>query len=146
MTVTLTLSESVVVAKRDGRAISSPHQVLPILAPLRDRSQEHLVAITVDARGRAIGVHTVSIGSADAAFCHPRDVFRPAILDNASGVVLAHNHPSGDCEPSLHDRAATRQLTQAGDAIGIALLDHIIVGGENAFYAFREQEPDLFAT
>lgn len=102
--------------------------------------REHFVAVLLDNRRRVKGVVTVSIGTLTASLVHPREVFRPAIVAGAAGIVVAHNHPSGDCRPSQEDRAATRRLKEAGDLLGIPLLDHVVIGGgDGAFYSFREE-------
>jgi DNA repair protein RadC len=75
-------------------------------------------------------VATISVGSIDHTFMAPREVFRDALLANASAVVLAHNHPSGDPEPSRDDELVTRRLVRAGELVGVEVLDHLVVGGE----------------
>ncbi|WP_258111598.1 RadC family protein [Alicyclobacillus sp. SP_1] len=90
--------------------------------------REHFVVILLDTKHRVRGIHTVSIGSLDASIVHPREVLKPAILGNSSGIIVAHNHPSGDPTPSPEDIAVTRRLAEACKIMGINLLDHIIVG------------------
>jgi DNA repair protein RadC len=80
----------------------------------------------------------VAIGSLTAALVHAREVFKPAVLANAAAVILAHNHPSGDPEPSREDRELTERLVKAGRLLGITVLDHVIVG-EERFYSFADQ-------
>lgn len=94
-----------------------------------DCPQEVFVVFILNTRHNVVGVHEVTRGILDASLIHPREVFRPAILANAAGIIVAHNHPSGDPTPSPEDRAITRQLGDAGRAVGIPLLDHIVVGG-----------------
>jgi DNA repair protein RadC len=79
----------------------------------------------------------VAIGSLSAAVVHPREVFKPAILANAAAVIVAHNHPSGDPEPSQEDKLLTRKLVLAGEALGIQVLDHVILGYER-YYSFKD--------
>lgn len=102
--------------------------------------REHFIAILVDARNRVKGVSVISIGTLSASLVHPREVFRAAIVAGAAGVIIAHNHPSGECNPSLEDQVVTRQLKHAGTIIGIPLLDHVIVTMDEKakHYSFRE--------
>jgi DNA repair protein RadC len=95
---------------------------------LRDRLQEEFHVLILDARHRVVREVAVTRGTLDASLIHPREVFRLAILESAAAVVLVHNHPSGDPTPSPEDRAVTRQLADAGKAVGIPVLDHVIVG------------------
>ena len=78
-----------------------------------------------------IATHQITVGTLDASLVHPREVFRSAIKDAASSIILAHNHPSGDATPSREDRAVTDRLTDAGKLIGIDVLDHIVMGSES---------------
>lgn len=90
--------------------------------------QEEFHVLLLDTRHRVRREIMVTRGTLDASLIHPREVFRQAILERAAAVVLVHNHPSGDPTPSVEDRAVTRQLAQAGKAVGIPVLDHVIVG------------------
>jgi DNA repair protein RadC len=97
-----------------------------------DARQEEFHIVTLDTKNQVVNTHLVTKGTLDASLVHPREVFRPAIRDAASRVILVHNHPSGDCTPSREDHAVTRRLEAAGEILGIEVLDHIIVGGESA--------------
>ena len=88
---------------------------------------EQVLALHFDTKHTLIGVHLVSVGTLDASLVHPRDVFKAACLSNASGLILAHNHPSGDPTPSAEDRALSKRLRQAGELLGVELLDFLIV-------------------
>ena len=112
----------------DGTTLVKPDQVEDFLSDMKALAQEAFVVITMNAKNRVIQRHLVSIGIVDSALVHPRETFRPAILDGASSVILAHNHPSGDSCPSAEDIKITKQLVQAGQNIGIKVLDHIIIG------------------
>lgn len=103
------------------------------------KPKEHFMVVALNARSMPLGVVTVSVGTLSASLVHPREVFGPAILLNAAAVVVGHNHPSGDCTPSSEDRDATRRLKQAGDLLGIPVLDHVIVGARGIFYSFKAQ-------
>lgn len=100
--------------------------------------REHFIVVGLDAKHRVIGTNLVSVGSLTLAIVHPREVFKPLILMNASAWLCAHNHPSGDITPSQEDRALTKRLRQAGELLGITLLDHIILANENS-YSFADQ-------
>jgi DNA repair protein RadC len=100
--------------------------------------REVFVAVLLDGRNQVLGFNTVSVGSLTAALVHPREVFKPAILANAAAVILVHNHPSGSSEPSAEDRALTERLRQAGDLIGIRVVDHIVIG-DGTFVSMAER-------
>lgn len=123
---------------QDSADLSGPRQVWEILSDLRSKEKEHFVALYVNARNRLIQRETVSIGTLTASLVHPREVFGPACGRAAAGVIVSHNHPSGDPQPSAEDRAATSRLEKAGRILGIPLLDHVIIGREG-YYSFREQ-------
>jgi len=91
--------------------------------------REHCLAVHLDTKHRVLGMVTVSIGSIDHTFMTPHGIFRDALLENAAAVVLAHNHPSGDPEPSRDDERVTRRLVEAGRLVGIEVLDHLVIGG-----------------
>ena len=95
-----------------------------------DGRQEQFHIVTLDTQYGPISNHLITIGTLDASLVHPREVFRPAIRDAASAIILVHNHPSGDPTPSKEDRAVTKRLEQVGDLIGIKVLDHIVVAKE----------------
>lgn len=109
-----------------------------ISASIKDKAKEHFKLILLNARNKILGISTISIGSLNASIVHPREVFKDAIMHNAYSVVLAHNHPSGDPEPSEDDLKMTRKLIESGKILGIEVLDHLIIG-KNAFYSFKEK-------
>jgi DNA repair protein RadC len=117
------------------------HDVADLLRQfLGDVDREHFVVILVDRKNRLIGIHTVSVGSLTASVVHPREVFKVAILSNAAAILCGHNHPSGDPQPSQEDRSLTRRLVQAGQVLGIEVLDHVIIGdGAADYYSFADQ-------
>jgi DNA repair protein RadC len=117
--------------------LSNPRTVFDYLRPLEDKDREYFVAIFLNAKNIPIGVHLVSIGNLTGATVHPRESFKAAILASAAAVVFAHNHPSGDPDPSNTDIKITQQLKEAGDLLGIQVFDHIIVG-RNCYYSFKE--------
>lgn len=93
-----------------------------------DAKQEEFHIVTLDTKNQVIDTHQITIGTLDASLVHPREVFRPAIKDAASSILLVHNHPSGDPTPSREDVAVTQRLTKAGTTLGIDVLDHIVLG------------------
>lgn len=112
----------------DRPALTSPEAAVQILVPHLDGAdRERCVAALLDTKHRLLEVVTVSVGSIDHTFMAPREVYRDALLANASAVVLAHNHPSGDATPSRDDEAVTRRLVAAGELVGVDLLDHLVV-------------------
>lgn len=113
----------------EARTIHNPADAATIArAIIGDADREHVVALLLDVKHRVIAVHLVAVGALDHAQVHPREVFKCAILANAAALVLAHVHPSGDPEPSRADVEITRRLVQAGDLIGIRVLDHVVLG------------------
>ncbi len=106
-------------------------------------AREHFVTILMNGRHHPIGYQVVTVGTATASLVHPREVFQAAVGAGAVAIVLAHNHPSGDPSPSAEDRSVTRRLVQAGNILGIRVLDHVVVTADG-YFAFREREEELF--
>ena len=106
-------------------------------------AQEAFVIVTMDARNKMIARHLITLGLVDQTAVHPREVFRPAILDSASSIILVHNHPSGDTTPSAEDLRVTRQLVEASRILGIRVVDHIIIAregeGRPGYLSIREK-------
>ena len=100
--------------------------------------REQFLVCCLDAKNVSIGVNVVSIGTLTLSLVHPREVFKPAILLNAAAIIAVHNHPSGDPTPSPEDRTLTTRLREAGDLLGIRLLDHLILG-DDRLYSFADQ-------
>lgn len=112
----------------DRPVITSPERAAAILVPVLDGAdRERCVAALLDTRHQLLDTVVVSVGSIDHTFMAPREVYRDALVANASALVLAHNHPSGDPEPSQDDEAVTRRLAAAGELVGIDMLDHLVV-------------------
>lgn len=105
---------------------------------LRDLRREVFLVVLLDSANQIIRDVTVTAGTLNASVVHPREVFKPAIDDDAASVILLHNHPSGNPEPSSEDIQITRQMVKAGDIIGIRVLDHIIIAG-NQFTSFIDR-------
>lgn len=99
---------------------------------IADGKQEEFHVVTLDTKNQVIDTHQVTVGTLDASLVHPREVFRVAIKDAASSVILVHNHPSGDPTPSREDRQVTDRLTESGKLLGIDVLDHIVLGSQRS--------------
>lgn len=95
---------------------------------LNGADREHFVIVLLNCKNGIIGINTVSVGDLSSSIVHPREVFKPAIVAGAASIILAHNHPSGDPTPSSNDLRVTDQLKEAGDLLGIEVLDHIVIG------------------
>jgi DNA repair protein RadC len=112
--------------------ITTPRNVYEIASSyLEGVDREHFVVIMLDTKNQVIGINTVAIGVLASCPIHPREVFKPAILVNAAGVILLHNHPSGDPSPSQDDLLLTSRLREAGEVLGIQVVDHVILGYAN---------------
>lgn len=110
--------------------IDSPKKAVEQLADIRDKKQEYFVCLTLDGANRLISKRIITIGTLTASLVHPREVFAEAITDRAASIIIAHNHPSGNLEASQADIDVTNRLKQAGELLGIEVLDHLIVGGD----------------
>jgi len=115
-----------------------------LVARMRRERQEVFGLVTLDARHRLVAVHDLTRGTRNQSPVDPADVLRTALLDDAAGVVVYHNHPSGDLEPSRDDLALTRRLVHAGEVVGVPVLDHVVVAGA-CWLSLRRARPDLFA-
>ena len=122
------------------KAIRGPEDVLAVVGKkLKTEQREHFLVLLLNARHEVLGKETVSIGSLNASIVHPREVFRPAVIQAAAAIVLVHNHPSGDPEPGEEDLGITKRLVQVGDLLGISVLDHVVVAGRG-HVSFRSRQ------
>jgi DNA repair protein RadC len=119
------------------RRISEPIDVLPLVTHWSDRPQEHFLVLSLNGAHEVLRLRVVSRGILDRTIVHPREVFVDPLSDRAAAIVCAHNHPSGNIEPSPEDRELTRRLKESGELLGIPLLDHVIFA-ENGYYSFLE--------
>jgi DNA repair protein RadC len=108
------------------------------LLELHEAAEENFVIICLNTKNKIAGIHTISIGCLNSSIVHPREVFKAALLNNASAIILIHNHPSGDPEPSKEDIETTQRLVNAGNILGIKVLDHVIVG-DGRYISLKEQ-------
>ena len=109
-------------------AARTPECIADQCADLATSAQEAFVAFDLNSKNNIIDRRLVTLGILDSSLVHPREVFRGALLNNAAAIVVAHNHPSGDPTPSAEDVRITRQLVQAGQVLGIKVLDHVVIG------------------
>ena len=124
--------------KYANRQIGSPFDAFILVKDLLEGcDREKLLAICLDTKNQPVNISIVSIGSVNASIVHPREVFKTAILSNSSRIMLAHNHPSQILKPSAEDKLITKRIQDAGEILGIELLDHIILG-DNKYFSFKE--------
>lgn len=104
---------------------------------MKDLKKEIFRCALLDTKNKLIREEVISVGSLSASIVHPRDAFKPAVRESAAAVIFIHNHPSGDIKPSQEDILLTRRLVQAGEVLGIQVLDHIIIG-DGEHFSFRD--------
>ncbi|CAN5831256.1 MAG: DNA repair protein RadC [Gemmatimonadetes bacterium] len=122
----------------DRSRMSTPRDVYERMRlRMRDLPHEEFHVLLLNTQNEILRDLQITRGTLDASLVHPREVFRPAVVQSAAAVVLVHNHPSGDPSPSAEDRAVTRQLREAGKVVGIDVLDHVIIG-EGRYASFVE--------
>ncbi len=122
--------------------VKTPEDIVALVrGRLKGKKKEYFLALLLDTRNQLIKVVEISIGSLDTSIVHPREVFKEAISASAASVIFVHNHPSGDPEPSEDDISLTKRLVEAGEIVGIDVLDHIIICDKNYLSLKRK---DLF--
>lgn len=121
------------------KAVRNPSDIFEIIRRFFDAEQERFIVIGVNGAGEVSFSKVVTIGLLDKTLIHPREVFADAIKQRCSSIFIAHNHPSGNLEPSSADVMTTTRLVKAGELLGISVLDHIIFA-ENSFYSLREHD------
>ena len=121
------------------RTVSSPNDAYEMIREqLKDLDREQFIIACLNTKNEPTNITVVSVGSINKAIVHPREVFKTAILSNAANVIAFHNHPSGDTEPSQQDIQLTNRLYEAGELLGIKLLDHLIIG-DGTFTSLKEK-------
>lgn len=135
---TLTVREEVGQYFQADRRYTSPAQVAEIFSFLHNEVKEHFFTVHLDGKNRILCLDLVSVGSLNQSIVHPREVFKTSLSTSAASLLLVHNHPTGDPTPSAEDIAITRRLKEAGEIIGIKVLDHVIVGTEG-YLSFVER-------
>jgi DNA repair protein RadC len=119
--------------------VKTPEDVMGLVGVrLGGKKKEYFLALLLDTRNQLIKVAEVSVGSLDSSIVHPREVFKEAISASAAAVIFAHNHPSGDAQASPDDIKLTKRLAEAGELLGIDVLDHIVIGGKKFLSLKRE--------
>ncbi|MNW38754.1 hypothetical protein D3C74_158280 [compost metagenome] len=136
---TLKLSQIISAPTPSIKKVRSPNDVYKLLEPeFRHLKQEQFICLFLNTKNGVIGKEIISIGSLNASIVHPREVFRPAIKRSSASIICAHNHPSGNPEPSPEDISITARLKESGEIIGIEVLDHIVVG-DYSFVSLKER-------
>jgi DNA repair protein RadC len=133
---TLTVKEAILDYLDPARRFTSPRQIFETFSYLRAECKEHFLALHLDGKNRIVCIDRISVGSLNQSIVHPREVFKTALLSSAAALLLIHNHPTGDPNPSREDIEITRRLKEAGELLGIAVLDHIIIG--DTCFSFSE--------
>ena len=122
------------------RRISSPKDAVGIGQQfLEDADREQVIVCCLDTKNQPLSISVVSMGILNSSLIHPREIFKTAILTNAASLILYHNHPSGETEPSTEDINITKRIKEAGVLIGIELIDHIIIGSEGRYLSLKEE-------
>ena len=124
----------------DKRKINCPSECVDLIRKFMDNAdRETFVAIALDTKKQPTAIQTISLGTLNSAPVHPREVFKMAILANADSIIVAHNHPSNNVQPSQADLSMTKRLEECGELIGIQVLDHIIIGSDK-YTSFRDED------
>lgn len=128
--------------------INSPESIIPFVRNYSVSKKEHFIVVTLNGGHEIIQIHVVSVGTLNKTLIHPREIFTEVFKENAAAIILCHNHPSGNCNPSDDDIETTRELVKASKILGIPILDHIIIDSESYFsfaennLVFNEEEED----
>lgn len=125
--------------ERSIKRIRSPQDVAGLLIPeMKELDREHFKAILLNTKNGILKILTVAVGSLNAALVHPREIFKAAVTASAASIIVVHNHPTGNPEPSREDTDLTARFARCGELLGIDLVDHIIIGGDR-FVSMRER-------
>ena len=143
MTKQYSMTQLLLMVKEEARRldvdrITSASDVYSLLHEYSTKKQEHFLLVTLDGASKIIRQRVIHIGTLNQSLVHPREVFRPAILDNAAGIIIAHNHPSGTLEASRADIQITQRLKEVAKLVGIELLDHVIISSQG-YYSFSDE-------
>jgi len=123
-----------------NKSITNPSEIAKMFIPiLRDEVKEKFIVVSMNAANRIIRYNIISTGNLTSSIVHPREVFKVAIENNSANIILIHNHPSGNCEPSNEDIKTTKKLVEAGKLLDIEVFDHIIIA-DNSYLSFVEQQ------
>ncbi|MGE0792581.1 MAG: DNA repair protein RadC [Candidatus Woesearchaeota archaeon] len=131
------LNKRISFTKNETKPIKSAKDVFNYCSPkLSNLDKEHFMILHLNTKNKVIRDEIISIGTLNSSLIHPREVFKSAIKDSSNSIILVHNHPSGDIEPSDEDKEVTKILTQAGELLNIKVLDHVIIGKKD-YYSFK---------
>lgn len=122
----------------EGIKVVFPTDVMPLISHMSDRKQEHFICISLNGASEVIATRIVTVGLVNMTQVHPREVFADPITDRATGIIIAHNHPSGSLTPSRQDMEVTKLIKEAGEILGIRLVDHIIFNTKG-YFSFLEE-------
>ena len=134
---TMTVKDKIADYLTPSTRYTSPTQIFEVFSFLQDETKESFCTAHLDGKNRIVCLEVVSIGTLNQSLVSPREVFKTALLSNAAAIILIHNHPTLDPTPSQEDLEVTRRLREAGDLLGIKVLDHIIIG--STYYSFVER-------
>lgn len=125
--------------KKELLLITNPNSAVELINKyILEEDREVLLVLVLNTKNAVVAVHRCHMGTLDSSIASARDIYKTAILNNAASIIIAHNHPSGFVRPSEADIALTERIVQAGQVLGINLLDHIIVGWKEGFYSFKQ--------
>ena len=123
-----------------GAPLKTPEDIVTLArGRVKGKKKEHFLALLLDTRNQLIKIAEISVGSLDTSIVHPREVFKEAISASAAAVIFVHNHPSGDPAPSEDDIGLTKRLAEAGEIVGIDVLDHVIIGDNKTFFSLKRE-------
>jgi DNA repair protein RadC len=117
---------------------TTPNDVFELFKESGKLAQETLSIVTLNTQNCVIKKHLITVGLVSSSLAHPRELFRPAILDGATAIIVSHNHPSGNVTPSSEDIKVTKQFVESGKILGIQVMDHVIIG-DDKFLSIREE-------
>lgn len=125
----------------DGKKMSNAALVAEFLMSigLHEKAQEEFYSLYLNTKNKIVGFEMVSKGTLNSSLVHPREVFKGALLANAHAIILAHNHPSGEVDPSHADKSVTEILVKAGQLLNVEVLDHVILGCTGSYFSLREK-------
>lgn len=139
----LAIASAVELGRRRNRhkeaLIKQPKDVIPFIRSYSMQTKEHFLCITLNGGNEIIQIRVISVGTVNRTIVHPREIFSEALMENAAAIIVCHNHPSGNCQPSQEDIETTRIIKASSDILGIALLDHIIFS-KNSYFSFVEND------
>ena len=118
--------------------VTNPEDIYQALTRYHRKRKENFLVLTLNGAHEIISIRIISIGIVNRSIVHPREIFYEAIKDNAAAIIVAHNHPSGNTDPSEEDKEVTHRLVEAGKILGIPVLDHVVFG-KHGYYSFLEK-------